>query len=677
MNRRSNKILRALVLGNSQNVMELVSKYNVQERTIRADIKELNIALQEYGLPIIVSEPNGDLSIVSEDKLDVRPYEQFVCEHTFYTYYLSKNERSTIMAMILLNANGYVTVDQLKEIIGVSRNTLLHDMQELKKWVEENKMELVAQVRRGYLINAPEILIRRSILKLFEVNGDDNDYETGYHLGAFWNLLVNQMDKMKIYEEIKNCIMKQEEVMQSFLSDFSFFEAVIELTLIVNRIANHQTLLEFHSEIPIDLKESSKYIFSRNILDELGEKYNLEIPESEVVYFTECLKGKSYLKDRNHKNSALDVRLMISETLYQISNSFGIDFYLDFSLYDLLIAHMRSAVYRIQTGEILRNPLKESLLKEYPGIFALIRENIGPLEEYIGGEFSEDEMSFMVLYFASVLEKEKAESKKNNKIKIALVCETGRGTAQYMLAKLHSLHDSIEVVNVSSVHNATEIKNSSAELIISTIPLEETDLPCVVVRSAMLSKDDLLDIQRAVFEVIEENIESEDMFNVMSDSSFMGDIQGAFSNLLSEERIEVNYEAADWEDAVREAGRLLAVTGAATEQYTEAMIDNIKENGPYIVIWPGTALPHADTKEGVLQEAAALVRLKDPVDFHHESNDPVRYVIAISIMNAESINQALYDIMRIFGNEKIKQTLDLKKDERSLLGTIKSLSSIV
>ena len=54
MNRRSNKILRELILGNRQNILELVTKYNLQERTIRADIKDLNNTLQEYSLPLIV-----------------------------------------------------------------------------------------------------------------------------------------------------------------------------------------------------------------------------------------------------------------------------------------------------------------------------------------------------------------------------------------------------------------------------------------------------------------------------------------------------------------------------------------------------------------------------------------------------------------------------------------------
>ena len=585
MNRRSNKILRELILGSRQNVTELVEKYKVQERSIRADIKELNDALIEYDLPVIQIGSDGEVFFDTDVRVDVHAFEKFICEHTFYTYFLSKNERAAVLVMILLNAKGYVTVEQLKETIGVSRTTLLRDLPEIKKWFEENKMELISQVHRGYIVNVPELDVRKGILKLLEVNGDDNEYETGYSLGAFWCLMVRQMDRMGIYNDIKQLIIQEEEESQTFLSDYSFFEAVRELTLAVNRIHNNQIIPAYYEENWKNLRRSSKYEFSSNLFAVIEKRYSLEIPESEILYYAECLKGKSYLKDsKSNKANALDIRLLIAETLYHISNCFGIDFYLDFSLYDLLVAHMRSAVFRLQSGEMLKNPLKESLLQEYPEIFAIIRENVGSLEEYIGKVFSEDEMSFMVLYFASVLEKEKAESSKNSKIKVALVCETGRGTAQFMLAKLHTLDEMIDIVSVSSVHNTKEIQNSGAQMIVSTIPLE-SELPCVVVRSAILNTDDLLDVQRKVFELIEDDGDKEipemqlDVINPVE-----SDIQGAFYNLLSQDRVMVDYEADDWEDAVRQSGILLRDSGVVTDAYVDAMVENIKENGPYVVI---------------------------------------------------------------------------------------------
>lgn len=675
MNRRSNKILRELILGNRQNILELVTKYNLQERTIRADIKDLNNTLQEYSLPLIVITGNGDLVIDSAEKIDVKAYEEFICSRTFYTYYMSKNERSTILAMILLNTTGYVTVEQLKDIIGVSRNTLLHDISELKNWFEENNMELVSQVRRGYIVNASELEIRKGILKLLEVNGDNNHYGTGYNLGAFWNLLIRQMDKLNIYDDMCTHVVQQEEYAQSFLSVFSFFETVLEITLIINRIVNHQVIPEHYAERWICFKESSKYTFSSEILETIGNKYQLDIPEVEILYFTECLKGKSYLKDKTHKGNALDIRLMISEALYKISSCFGIDFYLDFALYDLLIAHMRSAVYRLQTRERLTNPLKDSLLQEYPEIFEIIRKNIGNLEEYIGCSFSEDEMSFLVLYFASVLEKEKVENSKHSKIKVALVCETGRGTAQFMLAKLRTLEEVIEIVSVSSVHNTGEIKRSGANMIISTIPIEKQEIPCIVVRSAMLNTDDILDIQKMALEVMEGIMEPNAGIELDVINPEEIHIQGAFYEWLSENRIEVDYEAKDWKDAVNHAGELLYKDGAVEERYIQAMIQKIEAYGPYIVICPGTALPHADAEEGVIYEAASLIRLKKPIEFHHEMNDPVKYVIGMSVKSAESVNQAIYDLMMIFGNERTRQILDKAVDKVSIMEALNGLTT--
>lgn len=675
MNRRSNKILKDLILGVHADVSELEETYNIQERTIRAEIKELNKDLEKHHLPVIASDTEGKLWIESDGKIDIRAFEKMISEYDFYTYYLSKKERSTILAMILLNASGYVTVDQLKEKIGVSRNTLLQDFQELKGWFKENGMTLVSQVRRGYIIEAPEMEIRNGILKLLEVNGDDNYYKNGYNLSVFWNLLLKEADSLGNYEMIKDCILEEEEVLQTFFADYSFFEAVTELTIIANRITRRQFLPGYFTNEWNYLKEGSKYTFSKNLFEKISEMYDIDVREVEILYYTECLNGKSYLKDDAQKTNALELKVMIAETIYQISTCFGIDFYLDFSLYDLLVAHMKSAVHRLKNGEILVNPLKDTLKKDYPKIFENVRQHLGSLEEYVGKKFSEDEMSFMVLYFASVLEKERAETEKSKKVKVALVCATGRGTAQFMLAKLKMLDDMIEVVSISSFHNMREIETNGTQMIISTIPLDNVSLPCVEVRSPMLSKDDILDIQRMILDIREGS--GQTVKEKVPEISSLSDanIQGAFYDLLSEERIQVGYLAEDWEDAVRQSGKLLLDTGAVKPEYVDEMVMNIKKNGPYIVVCPETALPHASAEQGVIQEAASVLRLKEPIDFHSGANDPVRYVVGMSIQSAKSINSAIYDLMMIFGNENIRRKLDSMPDARTLLKTLKNLET--
>lgn len=49
---------------------------------------------------------------------------------------------------------------------------------------------------------------------------------------------------------------------------------------------------------------------------------------------------------------------------------------------------------------------------------------------------------------------------------------------------------------------------------------------------------------------------------------------------------------------MRIGGELLEKSGAIEPRYIDAMINTVKEIGPYIVIAPGIAMPHARPEAG-------------------------------------------------------------------------------
>jgi len=93
--------------------------------------------------------------------------------------------------------------------------------------------------------------------------------------------------------------------------------------------------------------------------------------------------------------------------------------------------------------------------------------------------------------------------------------------------------------------------------------------------------------------------------------------------------ILLNQPAADWQQAVRLAGQGLEASGCSTGAYTDAMIAAIDDLGPYVVIAPGLAMPHARPDDSVLHTGMSLVTLANPVDFG-STNDPVRVVFALA-----------------------------------------------
>lgn len=102
--------------------------------------------------------------------------------------------------------------------------------------------------------------------------------------------------------------------------------------------------------------------------------------------------------------------------------------------------------------------------------------------------------------------------------------------------------------------------------------------------------------------------------------------------------IDLAANAATPEEAIRAAGRLLVESGAAEDSYVEAMVASYEAKGPYFVLAPHIALPHAKTEDGVHEASVSLARLQEPVAFGHKANDPVKLVFALgSASNADHI----------------------------------------
>ena len=80
---------------------------------------------------------------------------------------------------------------------------------------------------------------------------------------------------------------------------------------------------------------------------------------------------------------------------------------------------------------------------------------------------------------------------------------------------------------------------------------------------------------------------------------------------LAKESIEFGYEAADWRDAVRQAGKLLLNAGAITESYIDAMINMVEAEGAYMLVAPGVAMPHARPQDGALKNGISYAMKMD------------------------------------------------------------------
>ena len=95
------------------------------------------------------------------------------------------------------------------------------------------------------------------------------------------------------------------------------------------------------------------------------------------------------------------------------------------------------------------------------------------------------------------------------------------------------------------------------------------------------------------------------------------------------------------EEVIEYCGNILVENKKAKAGYVKEMIDSYQRFGPYMVMAPGLALPHARPGGNVKEPCISFVKLKEPVCFHHPCNDPVWVVFALGGVAGERMIEKL------------------------------------
>lgn len=110
------------------------------------------------------------------------------------------------------------------------------------------------------------------------------------------------------------------------------------------------------------------------------------------------------------------------------------------------------------------------------------------------------------------------------------------------------------------------------------------------------------------------------------------------SELIALKRVDFYKGFDNWEDAVRASCRTLLADGSITQEYVDAIVDNIKEHGPYIVITENLAIPHTKVNAGgVNANAISFTKLEKAVSF--DPNDPEKDACLFFTLAAKDIDE--------------------------------------
>ncbi|WP_208442937.1 PTS sugar transporter subunit IIA [Pantoea agglomerans] len=122
---------------------------------------------------------------------------------------------------------------------------------------------------------------------------------------------------------------------------------------------------------------------------------------------------------------------------------------------------------------------------------------------------------------------------------------------------------------------------------------------------------------------------------------------------LDNEKIQYVESVTDWQEALVVAGRPLLSEDAISQDYIDAIIQQKEEIGPFFVIAPQIAMPHARPEQGAHKLGLSIVLLGTAVKFDSEENDPVKAIFMFAAPDSNSHIEMISQLAEVLSDEEI------------------------
>lgn len=640
---RAAVVLQTIMSNRLITLEQLVAKLGYTKRQISYDLQKINEWLKEQQLPPIQKSTNLGLEVVDTYRNQIL---ESLPEINMNTFIPSQEDRLKLIYLQLFIKQEFISVNHITSQIKVSRNTVITDIQSLKEELANNQVKLTYNRSQGYNLIGKELTIRSlaykyisNLLKLpnglklleeiYKVQRQKNDFQVSYQV---------------IFKKI-HTIEKQLEI--SFVED-QIKELALFFLFLKLRVKSGFTC-SIDDEIKAIIKDSNIFDYSKEIIN------TLRIPayEDESVYISMHFLGLNTYYDPNQFKSLENKGLLA--VIHMILDKFEkyacITFNDRDNLVNSLYMHIRPVYYRNLFNINLTNPFLDKIKQEYHELYILVKKAISPLEKYLGTSLPEDEIGYITLHFGGYLKKENLTFRRK---RCVIICPNGVATSNMLKKQIDQIIPEIEVVKVLSPRQFKE--EMDVDLVITTIPIK-TRKPNIIVSPILTSIDkariikevnyllynkgtilpkatDLLKVIKKYSTVNDEQQLLVELTNLLTVSTVkeLGRVKPVLSQLITKETIQIRNYVDTWEEAIRIASVPLLKQKKIEKRYIDAMINNIKKIGPYIVLTPKVAIPHARPEEGVIDIGMSLLKLNKPVSF--SNGDPTKDVSLIVIIAA-------------------------------------------
>ena len=669
---------------------ELVARMNLSQRTIYYDLDQINSWLRTEGLEPIESQHGKGLFLPpdSKSKLMVSKDQSF----EDWQYQLSKEEREVLIKASILLEEQDASMQRFMNLTSMSRGTIAKVIKDIKKEFREAGLDLYYKKGSGYRLSGPEEAKRTMLSTILATIFSHQDWQNVRN--EVHRMIQPEADTWSQETEqrrlVREILYEAEKELGLTLTDEMVEILSLQILMIMKRIELHKYISVPEAEKEV-LKQTEAYRAALHITNKL----DVTFPDDEVCFITMNLLGSKVQQDNFNRYTEQEMS-GLKEVVQRMIHDFQLYSCVVFNdkkgLQENLISHIKPTFYRLKYGLSIANDLSDSIQTTYPDIFHLTKRVMKHLELYVGKAVPDEEAAYITLHFGGWLTKEK--KKVESKFRALIVCENGIGTSNMLRTQLENLIAGLNVITTLSMREY-RTNEYEADIIFSTNYIKEKDIPVIHVPAILTNlekervmqrmnelfdskpteknrTDLLMDVIKRHATVHEEDAMKKELVQLLEQTTpTIKELRKPMLNeLLTEQTIQLKDRVTNWEEAIKVASQPLVDQQSIRPDYVEAMITNVKELGPYIVIAPNIAIPHARPETGVEQLGMSFLRLEEPVYFSEKEKHRAQLIIVLAAIDNQTHLKALAQLTELLSNEGNVEKLIAANDQETVIKLI-------
>ena len=483
--------------------VELARLLHITPRQVNYSIKGVKVWLKQHGQDLSVLPGVGFSVNLTADQ--IQALVQKINIHSNVQIILSVSQRQQLLALFLLTRTEPVILAQLEQISNVSRMTILKDLDEIETWLEGQNISLVRKPHFGIQVSGAEHDCQQAMAELLwgetpfshdpvtqitHSEGLNFNLQDDARLLPLVGMINGYLSGLHLRRTI-GLVAKAEEQLGGRFTDDAVLHLALVFAILSNRIQGGNHLI-VDEELIASLQSSKMWPVAKYIASRLGREANSTWKPADIagaaMEMMAAPRNDAFPGDLDGES---DFSALIERLMEHISQAFGIPkIKHDHTLLNGLLNNIIPACFRQRFNLWFPVTLNNAGLPEkYEKEHAIAQEVSGLVHEFTGVQLPKSEINNLVVLLRAAF----IRNRSYRFDRVIVICPSGMATAQLLVARLHARFPNLSNLEVISLRDLTPSLISSADLILTTVPLprQYANNPKVIQVHPLLMPEDI------------------------------------------------------------------------------------------------------------------------------------------------------------------------------------------